>query len=415
MAPSENSGVGKQHDCDGNERSSEFPEVHGKDGGYDVCLGKCQSFIGFLGDAYAQVHKTGTQNRDGSEAADDDGVRKYLEDAPHSLPDRFMNIGIGVDHDGGTKACFVREDTSLHTLFDGQLDAVTHNTAAGRLHGKSSLEDCHEHLADPGNVRKENDDGSDNIEDHHEGNDLLGHVCDPLKTSQRDKSRQSKHNNARHPHGNAEDRIHVLGDGVDLGHVSDSKGCDQAERSEENGQDSSQRLAVFITAETVLQIIHGSAGPFAALVLFAVEDAQHVFREFGHHTEKGDDPHPEDRTGAAGDDRAGNADDVTRADGSRQGCTKRLELTDGFILRMSQHFFIAEDRSDGIFHPMSDMGHLKKLCDERDQHANGRQQDQCRPSPDDVIHKVVDVCNNFKHFSDPPFFLFFGYFYYSAP
>ena len=115
----------------------------------------------------------------------------------------------------------------------------------------------------------------------------------------------------------------------------------------------------FQAAQTVLQIIHGAAGPFTGLVFPAVVDAQNAFGIAGHHTEKGGYPHPEYRAGTAGGDGGGYTGNVAYAYCGRKRGAKRLKLRNrGFFMGMTGDFFI-EKTAYRAFQPVADIAELK--------------------------------------------------------
>ena len=91
-----------------------------------------------------------------------------------------------MDHNGRTKTCFVRENASLAALGDDVPDDDSGCGACDGLDAESELEDGCECCRDRRNVNDNEDQGSEDVCDCHEGNDLLGNGCDPLKTSDDD-------------------------------------------------------------------------------------------------------------------------------------------------------------------------------------------------------------------------------------
>ena len=168
-------------------------------------------------------------------------------------------------------------------------------------------------------VGKEDDQGADQVDHHHEGDDLLRDGGDTLQAADDDQAGQDQQHHAGDPGGNAKDCVHVAGDGVDLGHVADAKGGQEAEDGEQNGQDLANALAALLGAQAVLEVVHGAAGPLVVLVLAAVVDTQDVLGVVGHHAEEGNEPHPEHGAGAAYDDGAADAYNVA---GTHCGCQR---------------------------------------------------------------------------------------------
>ena len=90
------------------------------------------------------------------------------------------------------------------------------------------------------------------------------------------------------------------------------------------------------------------------------------------HAEQGDDPHPEDRTRAADENRAASADDVTGADLGGNSCRKRLERAHGTATvatrerELAEHFLPALTEAAELHAPRAD----------REEQARADQQDQ---------------------------------------
>ena len=248
-----------------------------------------------------------------------------------------------------------------------------------------------------GNIHKEDDNGADHIEDDHERDDFLSDRGNTLQAADYDQSDQDHDDCAGDPGGEAEDGLHIAGDGVHLRHVADAEGGDEAEKGEQKGQYLADACAALFGAQTVAEIVHRAAGPFALGVFAAVEDAEDVFGIVGHHAQEGHDPHPEHGAGAAHEDGAGHADDIAGADGGGQGGAETLELGDTLILGMGGDVLVLENRADGLFHPVTEMGHLEDFRQDRHQHADKRQQSQGRHTPDNAVDSVVYICYGIEH------------------
>ena len=124
----------------------------------------------------------------------------------------------------------------------------------------------------------------------------------------------------------------IQGDLVDLTHVADTEGCQNGEDGKERSQDGADGLAVLVLAQTILQVVHSTAGPFAVHIAATEVDTQNVFGEIGHHTEESSEPHPEHSARAADDDGGRNTCDIAGADGSCQCSAQSLELGDGLFV-----------------------------------------------------------------------------------
>ena len=58
---------------------------------------------------------------------------------------------------------------------------------------------------------------------------------------------------------------------------------------------------------------------------------------------------------------------------------------------------VTKDSTDGVLHPVAKMGELESFGQDRHQKADRKEQDERRPAPDNIIHCVVDICNDFQH------------------
>ena len=112
-------------------------------------------------------------------------------------------------------------------------------------------------------------------------------------------------------------------DAVDLGEGTDSEKTDTGA---EEGENLAQPAPVF--AHTIFNVIERSTKYMAAFINGAVLDGQYTFCVFGSHTKQCCDPHPEQCSGTAGNQRRGHTDDIAGTDGSGQGGTKSSEAAD---------------------------------------------------------------------------------------
>ena len=127
-----------------------------------------------------------------------------------------------------------------------------------------------------------------------------------------------------------------------------------------------------------MQIVHGSSAPLTDFIFAAVVDTQDVFGKVGHHTKEGDDPHPEDCSGAAGDDGCRDTCDITCADRRCQRRAQTLELADGLVVfcRVGRYVAVCKHSSD--------------------QNTGADQKDQHGKSPYKPVYSTVDVCDLFN-------------------
>ena len=167
-------------------------------------------------------------------AADDDGVRKDLENAPHALLDRLDDVGAGVYHDRGAETGLVGENAALHAHLHGLGDARAHDAAGGGFDGKGPLEDGDEDGRNLGDVHANDDDRAYQVEDYHKGDELLGEGSYALKTADDDEADGEEKEDADGNLRDVEGVVDVADHAVDLAHVANAEGGQKAEDREED-------------------------------------------------------------------------------------------------------------------------------------------------------------------------------------
>ena len=147
-----------------------------------------------------------------------------------------------------------------------------------------------------------------------------------------------------------------------------------------------------------MQIIHGSSAPLADFIFAAIVNTQDVFGEVCHHTEEGDDPHPEDCARSAGDDSSRDTRDITGTDRCSQCCAKTLELADGLVLFCSvgRDMPVCKNGADSLGKPVSDVRDLEKSGQKSHQNTGTDQKDQHGKPPYKSVYRTVDVCDLFN-------------------
>ena len=313
-------------------------------------------------------------------------------------------------HHRGTQTGFVGEHAALEALHHHGLDGNA-GSAAHRSHGsESGLEDRAESGNDVGVVDADDHNAAQNEQHHHEGHHLLREGSHALEAAQRDGSSQ------RHQHkaddqavegdafvqghigqsGNAERGFNVHHDLVDLTHGADAEGGQQGEDGEQHRQHLTNSLAALLGAQTIAQVVHGTAGPLAVFVAAAVVDAQHVFGVVGHHAKESGDPHPEHSAGAADDDGSRHTRDITNADGGSQRGAQRLEGRHSALVAFVGDDFFLEQAADGVLPPQLQLADLKHLGHDGGQKAGGQQQHQTQRGPDEGIDHIVARFKGFE-------------------
>ena len=174
-----------------------------------------------------------------------------------------------------------------------------------------------------------------------------------------------------------------------MGEVADAEGGDDAENGEENSQSGADGLHTFFGTETVAEIVHGAAAPFPLLIFPSVEDTENVFGIVGHHTEDSGQPHPENRTGTAGDNGGGNTGNVAGSYCGGESRAKGLELGDIFGVGFIVDLF-GKNAADGGLAPVPEMSELEKFCQRGGQNSGADKKKKANFDPDELIDIAVD-------------------------
>ena len=317
---------------------------------------------------------------------------------------RFFDVGGRVDHDRRAESGFVGERAPLEAPCDGLADAVAQRAAACGVQIECAPEDRRQRRRDIACVHDHDDERARDVEQGHQGHQLLGDSGHPLESADDDEGRDHHQRKAGGKVGQMERGVHVARDGVDLAHVADAEGGKDAEAGEQDGQHPAHRLTAGLCAQTVGKVVHRAAGPLALLVLAAVVDAQHVLGEAGHHAQQRHDPHPEDGPRASRDDGRGHAHDVAGADGARQRRAHTLELADGHVLLagVGGDVLIGKDGADGVPEPVAHPPELEKTGADAEPEAGAEQQRQTKGPPHHTVDHVVDPRDDVYHRNPPP-------------
>ena len=300
-------------------------------------------------------------------------------------------------HHRGTKTGLIGEDAALEAHLHCGGDACADHAACGGLHAEGTLEDGNENSGDGSDVHGDDHQCAQKIEDHHKGHQLFGDGGHPLQSAQNHSAHGHQQKDASGDGGNAEGSMNIGHNGIDLTHIADAEGSQQAEEGEQHGEHAADGLTALFGTQTIPEIVHGAAVPLACLILPAEENAQNVFGVVGHHAKECDEPHPEHSTRAAYGNGTCHAHDITGAHSGGQCRAEGLKLRDGAVFGMTGNVLILKDCADGVFHPVADVAQLKKLGQAGHQYAYKAQQDQRRPAPNHIVNGTVDVCDGFYH------------------
>ena len=312
---------------------------------------------------------------------------------------RLLDVGGRVDHDGGAETGFVGEGTALEAPCDGLADAVAQRTAACGVQVEGTPEDGGKCCRDIACVEHYDHKCACNVEQRHQRHQLLGDSGHPLQSANDDEGCDHHQAQAGDESRHAEGGVHVAGNGIDLAHVADAEGCKDAEAGKQHRQRSADLPTALFRAQTIGEVVHGTARPLALFVFAAVVDAQHILGKAGHHAKQCHDPHPEDGTRAAGDDGRCHTYDVAGADGARQRRAHALELADGHVLLAGVRgdVLVGEDRTDGVPEPVAHFTELEKARAGAHPEAGAEQQRQTKGPPHHTVDGVVHLCDHLDH------------------
>ena len=221
-------------------------------------------------------------------------------------------------------------------------------------------------------------------------------MSDSLDSADYDKTDADRQDNARNDdcpriiHAEQADcpcvvRIEEAVDGrrdpVHLGKCTDAQ---QAYASAEECEDLGEPAPVF--AHSAFDIVKRSSENMAVFFDFTVFNRQHAFRVLSRHSEKGRDPHPEQRSGSARYESRRNPDDIPGSDCRGQGRTQRTEAGDLTVTA----FFIL----DHILERSRELTHLKNAQTDCQEDAYRQNQYDKRHTPDEIVEPEEKIVEN---------------------
>ena len=363
----------------------------GESGNGQLCAGSLA-----VGNGY-----TAQQNDQSGHGADDDGVHEHFEDTKHALLGRIVGVGAGVGNGTGTETGFVGEDAAGNALLHADEEAA-HDTAGDGGGIECTLENGGENSRNTADVQNDQTDTQGDVQHSHEGNQPLGDPADALDTADEDQGNNDADDDAdnkvtgRSPGGGQQTvvqqgSINGGGDGIDLCGVA---GAENSADTEEGVQVSKPHP---LAAETVFDVVHGTANEVTLGIALPEVDSQGHFGELGAHAKQSRDPHPEYGTGTANGDGTGHTGDVTGTDGGCQSGADCLEGGDGTL--SSLIFF--QNTADGVFHGITELTDLDKTGTQGDVKTHTDDAGHGRHAPDEVVQKLVDVGDDFQHDVSP--------------
>ena len=335
----------------------------------------------------------GHEYGEGGKGADNDGIRKYLEHAEAALTYGGIGISSGMGYRSRTKTGFVGEYAAAYATLYGSGDGDASSAAHYGGGSKGAYEYAAENVADVADMGKEDYQSGKDVNDRHEGHQLFSYLTYALEAAYEDDGAEDSDDDADYQvsgvYVDGSKAVDGAGDrgndGVDLGHVTNTEGCQHSEECKQ----AAEPFPVF--AKALADVVHRTAYPVALIVALAEMDSQSNFSKLGAHSEQCGNPHPEYSAGAAEGDGAGYAGDIAGTDGSRQSGANGLE---GSYCAFTG-FLLFEDLADGVLHYVAEPLELYPAAAEGVIHAGAYQKDHARPAHYDAVKEGVYFYDKF--------------------
>lgn len=204
-----NGGKGEEEEADGDEGETERTEAadEGLLGEFDACG--------------LSVENAGGEDDESGHVQDHERIDEQADNGHEALLGRELNLGDSVGVGRGAEAGFIGEEAAGHAVTHGFLDGRSDDATRGGLRIESAHED---HLEGGNNlfiVGKDYDEAAENVEEGHDGHDLLGSGGDSPEAAKEDKGGEAGDKESGVQRGNAKGVLEGNGDGVGLHHVAD--------------------------------------------------------------------------------------------------------------------------------------------------------------------------------------------------
>ena len=374
--PADDGGEGEEQHTDGHKGVAE-----GAKGGVEGGLGQG----GTLEGAVHRLEHTGGDDDQGSQGEHHKGVDKHAHHGNNALILGLFHLGHGVGVRGGAHTGFVGEQAPGHAVPHGLPHTQAQSAAKHRLGIKGAHKDG-AHGGEQGLVvDAQDDDAAYNVEQSHDGDDLLREGGNTPHTAQEDKGGNDSHHHAHRQFGNAKGGVEGVADGVGLDHIAHkAKGQDDGD-----GKEAGQELAE-LAPEGCPDVVQGAAGDMAVGIGGAEPLSQHRLGIDGGHAEEGGQPHPEDGAGAAGIQGGGAAGDVAGAHLGGNGGGQGLE---GGHTLLACPGALHGEAAEQPAHSFAEFTQLDKTQTYRKENTGGYQQKEQRIVPQhgvDRAHQSFD-------------------------
>ncbi len=312
------------------------PGDHGGEGEEDDCHGehvgepRQYRLEGFGGEGYAVaggvVVSTRNDDDEGCHGADDHGVYEGAHLGYIAFAGGVVGAHGRVGDGCRAYAGFVGEGRTPEAL-----DEDAHKPSC-YAHGGEGLG---EYFAKSGRdaciVDDQYDDGGQQVDAHHKGDNFLRNLADALDAANDDEGYENSDDQAKEKTrvagGGSNQVIELLGGLIGLKHVAAAKRAAYTHDGEKCSQDFPQagEIAGF---EALAEIVHGAAVNGAVGPHIAVFYAEGTLHKLGRHAEEAGDDHPESGARPAERDGHGHAGDVAQAHRAGERCRKGLKMRD---------------------------------------------------------------------------------------
>lgn len=223
-------------------------------------------------------------------------------------------------------------------------------------------------------VEENNDNGRQDVEAGHDGNQELREFCDTGHAAEDDKCGKDTEDDGRANLRDAESVLDRKRDGVGLYGVVDKTVGD--------GDENRKELSDTRLLEGILDVVSWAAVEGVVATRQLVNLGQCAFDEACRTADESDDPHPEYGTRAAGNDCDSHTSNVADTDTGRCADAEGLEGADGFALR-----FFADTIGQQANH-FRQHAQLDELCRQREPKAAADEYGNEHIRPEDVVDLI---------------------------
>ena len=248
------------------------------------------------------------------------GIYINAEGLNKTLLNRMADICSSGSIRHGTFTSFVGEQAAFHTRENGR----TKTTAYSSLRGERIMENQGEHGRNFVDIHDGDDDGYENVKTGHNGHEEFRNLRNALYAAADDQAGEEGQYASRYILGNIEGSSSGQGNGVGLHGVID--------KTKGHGQEYGKELGYTGLMQGVFDIVCRATMEGTIGTLNLVNLCQGALHKTRGTADKGDNPHPEYRAGAAGDNGNGHAGDIAHTHAGSRADTECLKGADGTAL-----------------------------------------------------------------------------------